>query len=151
MRSMQNHQYMDRALEQATQAAQQGEIPVGAVIVYQNRIVAVAHNEVEQRHNPLAHAELLAIERASQILGRVHLLECDLYVTLEPCAMCAQAIAHARLRRLYYGAYDPKSGGVDHGAKIYTHKTCHFKPDVYGGLQEQRCRELIQTFFATLR
>ena len=142
---------MFRALEAASQAGGNGDVPVGAVIVKDGKIIATASNRVERDTDPTAHAELLAIRQASKALGDVRLVNCDLYVTLEPCAMCAQALAHARVRRLYFGAYDPKGGGVEHGAKIFDHSTCHHKPEVYGGIEEEKCTVLLKTFFQKLR
>ncbi|MGD9649346.1 MAG: nucleoside deaminase [Dongiaceae bacterium] len=144
---------MQRALELATQAAQQGEVPVGAVVInrHSKKIIAEAHNEVEALKDPTAHAELLALRRASLILDQAVLDECDIYVSLEPCAMCAAAISHARIGQLYFGAYDPKGGGVDHGARVFSHPTCHHKPAVYGGINEQEAGKLLQDFFKALR
>ncbi|MGE0251301.1 MAG: nucleoside deaminase [Dongiaceae bacterium] len=144
---------MQRALELATQAAQQGEVPVGAVVInrHSKKIIAEAHNEVEALKDPTAHAELLALRRASLILDQAVLDECDIYVSLEPCAMCAAAISHARIGQLYFGAYDPKGGGVDHGARVFSHPACHHKPAVYGGINEQEAGKLLQDFFKALR
>lgn len=143
---------MQLALAQARAAAAAGEVPVGAVLVGPDgSILAQAHNLVETRHDPTAHAEVLAIRAAAQAIGSPRLPECDLYVTLEPCAMCAQAISLARIRRLYFGAYDPKGGGVEHGARIYTHPTCHHVPEVYGGLHEAEASALLKGFFAERR
>lgn len=142
---------MLHALEAAFQAGGKGDVPVGAVIVKDGKIIATASNRVERDTDPTAHAELLAIRQASKALGDVRLVNCDLYVTLEPCAMCAQALAHARVRRLYFGTYDPKGGGVEHGAKIFDHSTCHHKPEVYGGIEEEKCMVLLKTFFQKLR
>ncbi len=143
--------FMAYALSEAQAAFNEGEVPVGAVIVHQDTVIARQHNQVETRKNPCAHAEMLAIQEATQVLGDKFLTECTLYVTLEPCAMCAQAISLARIPRLVFGAYDPKSGGVDHGAQVYTHATCHFPPDVIGGVLERDCSLLLQRFFVTLR
>ena len=148
---MTDSEYMKIAIDLAKDAALANEVPVGAVIVKDNKIISKAHNRVETDTNPVAHAEILAIQNACSIMKDKFLEGCDLYVTLEPCAMCAQAIAHARIRRVYFGAYDPKSGGVEHGAKVYSHKTCHFKPDVYGGVCEDECVQLIKNFFHKLR
>lgn len=139
------------ALEAASMAAQEGEVPVGAVVVKDGKIIAVASNRVEQDIDPTAHAEILVLREAAKILGDVRLVDCDLYVTLEPCAMCAQAVAHARIRRLYFGAYDPKGGGVEHGAKIFEKATCHHRPEVYGGIEEEKCADLLKSFFQKLR
>jgi len=145
--------WMAEALAQAAAAAAAGEVPVGAVIVdpAESRVVAAAHNEVEAQGDPTAHAELLAIRAAAAALGAKRLERADLYVTLEPCAMCAQAIAFARLRRLYFGAYDPKGGGVEHGARIFRQPTCHHRPEVIGGLEESRAAALLKDFFRARR
>ncbi len=144
---------MEIALEQAAAAAVAGEVPVGAALVdgASGELLARAHNRVEALHDPTAHAELLAIQAAARELGLKRLTGADLYVTLEPCAMCAQAIAFARLRRLYFGTYDPKGGGVDHGARIFEQPTCHHRPEVIGGLDETRCAALLRDFFAARR
>ena len=143
---------MKLALEQAELASRSGEVPVGAAIVDINgNLIAAAHNEVEAKQDATAHAELLAIQIASQKLGQKWLGECDLYVTLEPCAQCAGAIANARLRRLFFGAYDPKSGGVDHGAAVFSHSTCHHKIEVFGGIDESACKQLLEKFFQSRR
>ena len=141
---------MDEALRQAHTAT--GEVPIGAVIVdAAGRILAATHNGVEAGRDPTAHAEMLAIRAACALLGNKFLEDCDLYVTLEPCAMCAQAIAFARLRRVYFGAYDPKGGGVEHGARVFSQPTCHHKPEVYGGIREADCAALLQDFFRAKR
>lgn len=140
------------ALAEARAAAAAGEVPVGAVLLAPDgRVLAAAHNLVEAQHDPTAHAEILAIRAAAAALGRPRLVDCDLYVTLEPCAMCAQAISLARIRRLYFGAYDPKGGGVEHGARVFTHATCHHAPEVYGGLCEAEAGALLRRFFAARR
>ena len=140
---------MELALRQAEAAGDRGEVPVGAVIVdgQTGRQLAAAGNRVEERADPTAHAEMLAIREAAQTQGSPRLDGMDLYVTLEPCAMCAQAIALARIRRLYFGAYDPKSGGVEHGARVFTQPTCHHKPEVVGGLSETEAAALLKDFF----
>lgn len=144
---------MSIAIEEAKAAMARKEVPVGCVIVdsHSGAIVAQTGNRTEADRDPCAHAEILAIRTAAQVMGTARLSSCDLYVTLEPCTMCAGAIAHARLRRLYFGAYDPKGGGVDHGARFFSQPTCHHRPDVYGGLQEQVCQNLLQDFFRNLR
>jgi len=141
------------ALDEARTAAAIGEVPVGAVIVHAptGRVLARTHNEVETTADPTAHAELLAVRRAAAVSGGPRLPECDLYVTLEPCPMCAQAIAFARLRRVYYGAEDPKGGGVDNGARIFAQTSCHHRPEVYGGIAEREAAALLRAFFAALR
>lgn len=143
---------MDEALELASRAAALGEVPVGAVIVdAQGKRLAAAHNETLMRKDPTAHAEVLAIRAAAQALGSERLTGCDLYVTLEPCAMCAAAVSFARVRRLYFGAADPKGGGVEHGARVFSHPTCHHRPEVYGGIGERRASALLKAFFASRR
>jgi tRNA(adenine34) deaminase len=144
---------MQRALIEAEKAFAQDEVPVGAVIVdsVTGEIVAVAHNETEERKDPTAHAELLVIRKACAQVDEGRLVNCDIYVTLEPCPMCAQAISFARLRRLYFGAYDLKGGGVNHGARIFNASSCHHKPEVIGGIEEQACAKLLKDFFETKR
>ena len=145
--------HMDAAIAAAHAAAEAGDVPVGAVVVERatSRVLAVAGNRVEQNNDPTAHAEMLAIRAAAQVHGEVRLTDCDLYVTLEPCAMCAQAIAFARIGRLYFAAYDPKGGGVEHGPRIFDQPTCNHVPEVIGGLQEGECADLLRTFFAAKR
>ncbi|MDD9992092.1 MAG: nucleoside deaminase [Rhodospirillales bacterium] len=144
---------MDLALAEAEEAAARGEVPVGAVVVdgHSGAVLARAGNEVEARHDPTAHAEMLAIRAAAAERGSARLPDCDIYVTLEPCAMCAQAISFARLRRLYFGAVDPKGGGVEHGARIFQQPTCHHRPEVIGGVQETRAAALLRRFFEARR
>ncbi|TAN58884.1 MAG: nucleoside deaminase [Magnetospirillum sp.] len=142
--------FMQIAFEQAEAAAQRGEVPVGAVVVRDAVVLAAAGNRVEELRDPTAHAEMLAIRAAARI-GSGRLEGCDLYVTLEPCPMCAAAISLAKLRRVYFGAYDPKSGGVEHGAKVFDHPTCHHRPDIYGGIDESRAAEQLRAFFKEKR
>jgi len=144
---------MEIALAEAKMADEAGEVPVGAVVVdgTSGEILARAHNRVERDADPTAHAELLAIRAAASRLGAARLASCDLYVTLEPCPMCAAAIGFARLRRLYYGAGDPKGGGVEHGPRIFTQPTCHHRPEIYGGLEESRAAALLRDFFRARR
>jgi tRNA(Arg) A34 adenosine deaminase TadA len=143
---------MELALAEARAAAERGEVPIGAVIVAQDgTVLAAAGNRTEGDRDPTAHAELLAIRAAASGIGAPRLVDCDLYVTLEPCPMCAQAISFARLRRLYYGASDPKGGGVEHGARIFSQPTCHHRPDIYPGLAEQESANLLRVFFAARR
>lgn len=144
---------MRLALEEANAAAKRGEIPVGAVLIDGNtgRIVARAGNMTIDKHDPTAHAEINVIRSRCQELGAQRLPDHDLYVTLEPCPMCAAAIANARIRRLYFGAYDPKGGGVDHGAKIFNQSTCHHKPDVISGVDEAACADILRKFFEERR
>jgi len=143
--------FLQIAFEEAEAAGGRGEVPVGAVVVRNGQVIAQAGNRVEEFNDPSAHAEILAIRAAGQVLSEPRLIGCDLYVTLEPCPMCATAISFARIRRLYYGAYDPKGGGVDHGPKIYGQPTCHHAPEVIGGLDEARAGELLRTFFRERR
>tara|TARA_R110000787_G_scaffold144264_1_gene258077 strand:+ start:35780 stop:36247 length:468 start_codon:yes stop_codon:yes gene_type:complete len=144
---------MIAALAKARSAAASDEVPVGAVIVdpQTGRLLAAGGNLVETTSDPTAHAEIVAIRSACAALGKPRLDGYDLYVTLEPCAMCAQAIAHARLRRLYFGAYDPKGGGVEHGARVFDRPTCHHRPEVYGGIREAEASELLRDFFRSRR
>jgi len=145
--------YMQLALDAARTAAEYGEVPVGAVVVdsVSGRVLSVAANRVEQDRDPTAHAEILAIRAAARELRVPRLTDCDLYVTLEPCTMCAQAIAFARIRRLVFGAYDPKGGGVEHGARVFSQPTCHHAPEIVGGMEEGACAALLKEFFAGLR
>ena len=144
---------MDLAIAEAEAARDRGEVPVGAVVVdgSTGAVLARAGNGVEAGRDPTAHAEMLAIRAAAAERGTARLVDCDIYVTLEPCAMCAQAIAFARLRRLYFGAADPKGGGVEHGARIFQQPTCHHRPEVIGGIQESRATELLRGFFKERR
>ena len=144
---------MAPAFAAAEAAGRRGEVPVGAVIVdaATGRVLAVAGNRTEEDADPTAHAEILAIRAAAAARGQPRLPDCDLYVTLEPCAMCAAAIAFARIRRVYYGAYDPKGGAVEHGPRWFTQPTCHHRPDVYGGIDEGRAGDLLRDFFAARR
>ena len=143
---------MALALAEAEAAGARGEVPVGAVLVDgAGAVLARAGNRVEELRDPTAHAEMLAIRAAAAALGAKRLEGADLYVTLEPCAMCATAISFARLRRLYFGAYDPKGGGVEHGARIFAQATCHHRPEVYGGIAETRAAKLLQDFFRDRR
>lgn len=143
--------FMDRAMELARIAASTGEVPVGAVVVRRGRIVGEAHNVPRETHDPTAHAEILAIRRAAEALGQERLTECDLWVTLEPCAMCAGAIAHARIARLYYAASDPKGGAVEHGPRVFDHPQCLHRPEIYSGLRESEAAELLRGFFRERR
>src|SRR5271154_4859823 len=143
--------FMDLALEEARAAAARCEVPVGCVIVREGAVVARAGNRTLAERDPTAHAELVAIRQAAAALNTERLNDCDLYVTLEPCAMCAGAIAFARIRRLYYGAVDPKGGAVDNGVKFFASPTCHHRPDVYGGLAEREASALLKDFFKERR
>lgn len=142
---------LEAAFVQARMAGARGEVPVGAVIVRDGAIIAAAGNRTLEDRDPTAHAEMLAIRAAAQALGSERLIGCDLYVTLEPCAMCAGAISFARLRRVYYAAPDPKGGAVDHGPRFFAQPTCHHAPDVYGGLRESEAGEMLRAFFAAKR
>jgi len=143
--------FMAQAIAQARAAAARGEVPVGAVIVRGCQVLVAASNRVEELGDPTAHAEMLAIRAAAVATGDKWLDECDLYVSLEPCPMCAAAISLARLRRLYFAAYDPKGGGVEHGARVFDHATCHHRPEVYGGIGESEAAEVLRTFFRERR
>lgn len=144
---------MRAALKEAENAGLAGEIPVGAVLVHvpSGAVAAASGNECEKLNDPTCHAEIQVIRKVCRETGRQRLTDYDLYVTLEPCPMCAAAISSARIRRLYFGAYDPKSGGVDHGPRIYQHRTCHHRPEVYGGIMESESTALLKKFFADLR
>jgi tRNA(adenine34) deaminase len=143
--------FMDMALAQARVAGERGEVPIGCVIVREGAVVASAGNRTLADHDPTAHAEIVAIRAAGVVLGSERLADCDLYVTLEPCAMCAGAIAFARIRRLYYGAPDPKGGAVDNGVKFFASPACHHRPEVYGGLAEVEAAALLKAFFQERR
>ena len=143
--------FMELALAEAEAASGRGEVPVGAVIVRGNVVIARAGNRMVELKDPSAHAELLAIRQACGALDNARLEGCDLYVTLEPCAMCTAAISFARIRRLYYGASDEKGGAVEHGARFFAQPTCHHAPDVYGGIDEVRAAGLLKAFFAARR
>ena len=143
---------MTRAFAEAEAAAARGEVPVGAVLIAADgSVIAAAGNRVEADRDPTAHAEMLVLRAGAAALGAKQLDGCDLYVTLEPCAMCAAALALARIRRLYFGAYDPKGGGVEHGARIFAQPTCQHRPEVYGGIDERRAGALLRDFFRTRR
>jgi tRNA(adenine34) deaminase len=143
--------YMQMALEEARAAAARGEVPVGCVIVRKDEVVARAGNRTLVDRDPTAHAELLAIRAAALALGSERLTDCDLYVTLEPCAMCATAMSFARIRRLYFGAADPKGGAVENGVRFFASPTCHHRPEVYGGINESESAALLRDFFAARR
>lgn len=142
---------MDLAFAEARAAAQRGEVPVGAVIMHGERLLARASNRIVELKDPTAHAEVLAIREAARALGSERLIDCDLYVTLEPCAMCAGALSLARIRRLYFAAPDPKGGAVEHGPRFFAQPTCHHAPDVYGGLRESEAARMLKDFFAQKR
>lgn len=142
---------MLRALKAAAAAGEAGEVPVGAVLMRGDIVVAVAANAPRRLTDPTAHAEMLAIREGAARLGAERLDDCDLWVTLEPCAMCAGAIALSRIRRLYYAAADPKGGAVEHGARVFAQPTCHHRPEVYSGLGEGQAAALLRGFFAERR
>jgi len=142
---------MARALAEADNAVAAGEVPIGAVVVRDGQVIAAAHNAPRSLRDPTAHAELLAIRAAAQALGNERLDGCELWVTLEPCAMCAGAIAHARIARLYYGASDPKGGAVEHGARVFEQEQCLHRPEVYAGIGEAEAAELLRGFFRKKR
>jgi tRNA(adenine34) deaminase len=143
--------FMPQALDEARAAAARGEVPVGAVVVRGSSVIAVAGNRTREFNDPTAHAEMLAIRAACAALGQERLTGCDLWVTLEPCPMCAGAISFARINRLYFGAEDPKGGAVASGARLYDQPTCHHAPEVYGGVGEQESAMLLRAFFAGKR
>jgi len=144
--------YMKIALKEAELAAGRGEVPVGAVLVSsQGAVIARDGNRTEASHDPTAHAEMLVIRQAAQILASPRLTDCDLYVTLEPCAMCAAAISFARIRRVIFGAYDPKGGAVEHGGRFFSQTTCHHTPEVVSGVEENQSSKLLKDFFAARR
>ncbi|MBV7265517.1 nucleoside deaminase [Erythrobacter sp. WH131] len=142
---------MMRALDAAHDAAAMGEVPVGAVVVLDGEVIAVAGNATRTPPDPTGHAEIRALRMAAETLGRDRLSGCDLYVTLEPCAMCAGAISHARIARLYYAASDPKGGAVEHGAKVFEQEQCLHRPEVYSGMGEAEAAELLRGFFKERR
>lgn len=142
---------MRLAMDEARAAAERGEVPVGAVVVANGEVVARAGNRTLGDRDPTAHAEVLAIREACRVLGSERLVGCDLYVTLEPCPMCAAAISFARIRRLYFGASDPKGGAVENGVRLYHAPTCHHAPEVYGGIAESEAAALLRGFFAARR
>ena len=143
--------YMDLALKEAQAAAQRGEVPVGAVVVRNGQVLAAAGNRTRELNDPSAHAEMLAIRAACAAEQNDRLVGADLYVTLEPCAMCAAVISAARIGRLYYGAADPKSGGVAQGARVFDHPQCHHVPEVYDGIGAEKASDLLRRFFEDLR
>ena len=145
------HDPMQRAFDEAKAAAQRGEVPVGAVIVKDGVLLAANGNRTLEVKDPTAHAEMLVIREAAQQLGSERLVGCDLYVTLEPCAMCAGAISFARLRRVYFAASDPKGGAVDNGPRFFSSPTCHHAPDVYSGIRESEGAEILRAFFSEKR
>ena len=143
--------FMQMALDEARAAQDRGEVPVGCVIVRDGEVIASAGNRTLADRDPTAHAELLALRTAAAAVGSERLADCDLYVTLEPCTMCAAAVSFARIRRLYFGAADPKGGAVEHGVRFFAAPTCHHRPEVYGGIGEQESAELLRGFFQAKR
>jgi tRNA(adenine34) deaminase len=143
--------FMLEALRQAKIAFEKDEVPVGAVLVENGKIIATTHNQNLILNDPTAHAEILVLRQAAQIKNSPRLDGCDLYVTLEPCTMCAAAIALARIRRVYYAVSDPKFGAVENGARIFNSSSCHHQPEIYSGISEEESRELLQTFFKSKR
>jgi tRNA(Arg) A34 adenosine deaminase TadA len=143
--------FMHLAFEEAEAAAKRGEVPVGAVLVSHGQVLARAGNRTEEGKDPTAHAEMIVLREAAKLGGSPRLKEADLYVTLEPCAMCAAAISFARVRRVYFAAYDPKGGAVDHGPRFFSQPTCHHSPEVIGGVEEQRAADLLKRFFTERR
>ena len=142
---------MREALDAALRARDAGEVPIGAVVVRDGVVIAAAHNAPRTLHDPTAHAEVLAIREAARVLGRERLDGCDLWVTLEPCAMCAGAIVHARIDRVYYAAPDPKGGAVEHGARVFDQPGCLHRPEVYSGMGESEAADLLRAFFRERR
>jgi tRNA(adenine34) deaminase len=143
--------FMDLALAEARTAAAAGEVPVGCVIVRGGEVLARARNRTLADRDPTAHAEMLAIRQAAAAIGSERLVDCDLFVTLEPCTMCAGALSFARIRRLYYGTADPKGGAVESGVQFFSRETCHHRPDIYGGIGEHEAAALLRGFFAARR
>lgn len=148
---MRRTDFMGLALEQAQEAQKRGEVPIGAVLVCEGAVIAAAGNRTRERSDPTAHAEMLVIREAAAQLSAERLCGCDLYVTLEPCTMCAAAISFARLRRLYFGATDEKGGAVVSGVRFFSQPTCHHTPDIYSGLAESEASSLLKEFFRTRR
>ncbi len=144
--------YMKKAIEQAEEAYSMLEVPIGAIIVdNENNIISANYNKVILMNDPTAHAEILCIREACKKLKKNNLKGCSIYITLEPCSMCASAISKSQLKNIFYGASDPKSGGIEHGAKIFSHSQTHFKPDIYSGFEEKKIRQLMKKFFYELR
>ncbi|MCA3649969.1 MAG: nucleoside deaminase [Methylobacterium sp.] len=141
----------DAAFAEAKAAGSRGEVPIGAAILHKGQVIAAAGNRTRELSDPTAHAEILAIRMACKALASERIGDCDLYVTLEPCPMCAGAISFARLRRLYYAASDPKGGGVEHGPRVFSQATCHHAPEIYAGIRESEASEMLRMFFASKR
>jgi tRNA(adenine34) deaminase len=148
---MDTQSFMDAALAQARAAGEAGEVPIGAVIVRAGTVIAQAGNRTLMYRDPTAHAEIIAIRQAARLLANERLIDCDLYVTLEPCTMCAAAISLARIRRLYYGAADPKGGAVENGVHFFSARSCLHQPEIYGGIGEREAATLLQSFFGARR
>jgi tRNA(adenine34) deaminase len=146
-----SHKFMLAALQASHRSHDFDEVPVGAVVVYKHKIISASHNLTRTMNDPTAHAEIVAIREASSYLKQYNLSECDIYVTLEPCPMCAHAISLARFKRLFFGAYDPKGGGVEHGPKIYNLSSCNHKIEYYGGILEDECAAMLKQFFQNKR
>ena len=151
IRGMTTPSYMDLALKTAKNAGKAGEVPIGCVIVRDYKVIATAGNRTLTDSDPTAHAEILAIRQAAEAIGTERLVDCDLYVTLEPCTMCAGAISFARVRRLYYGAADPKGGAVESGVRFFASPTCHHAPEVYSAVGESEAASLLKEFFKVRR
>jgi tRNA(Arg) A34 adenosine deaminase TadA len=143
--------FMGAALQEAEKAQDRGEVPVGAIVVFQNKIIGKGHNLTRHLKDPTAHAEIIALKEASKRLGTPLLEGCDLYVTLEPCAMCAGALSLARMRHVFFGAYDPKGGSIDHGPRLFQQPTCLHRPQAWGGIDEKHCQKLLKDFFKQRR
>src|ERR1700704_2377539 len=150
-RGMTAASFMDLALKAAENAGKSGEVPIGCVIVLNGEVIAAVGNRTLTDRDPTAHAEILAIRLAAEVVGSERLADCDLYVTLEPCTMCAAAISFARIRRLYYGAADPKGGAVENGVRFFSSPTCHHRPEIYGGIAESDAAALLKDFFRARR
>jgi tRNA(adenine34) deaminase len=148
---MNSPSFMDLALKAAESAGISGEVPIGCVVVRNNEVIATAGNRTLTDRDPTAHAEMLALRQAAKVIGSERLVDCDLYVTLEPCTMCAGAISFARIRRLYYGAADPKGGAVESGVRFFASPTCHHAPEVYSSVGEQEAATLLREFFKARR
>jgi tRNA(adenine34) deaminase len=151
IRGMTAPSFMDLALKKAENTGKSGEVPIGCVIVRDYEVIATAGNRTLTDRDPTAHAEILALRQAAETIGTERLVDCDLYVTLEPCTMCAAAISFARIRRLYYGAADPKGGAVESGVRFFTSPTCHYVPEVYSAVGESEAATLLRDFFKTRR
>ena len=147
IRGLKAPSFMDLALLAAENAGKAGEVPIGCVVVRKDEVIATGANRTLTDRDPTGHAEIIALREAAKKIGSERLVDCDLYVTLEPCPMCAAAISFARVRRLYYGASDPKGGGVEHGARVFSQPTCHHTPELYPGLAEAQAAALLKTFF----